>query len=51
MTPERIKKIIKKNCKPVAPNDYQKTELARKYNPETKEHDEMIDEYLRYISL
>lgn len=53
MIPEAVKKLIKKHGKEVAHDgcdNYEKTKLARQYNPETKAQDEMIEEMARGCS-
>ena len=46
MIPEAIKKFVKEHGKKVALNDFEKSKLARKYNPKTKLYDETIEEIL-----
>ena len=51
MIPETIKKLVKEHGEKVAPNDFEKTKLARKYNPKTKLHDETIEKIVESRSL
>lgn len=46
MKQEEIKKLVKEHGEKVAPNDFEKTKLARKYNTETRFYDETIGELL-----
>lgn len=43
MKQEEIKKLVKEHGEKVAPNDFEKTKLARKYNTETRFYDETIE--------
>lgn len=46
-----IEKAFAESRKKVAPNDFDKTKLALKYNPQTKEYEEAMEELERYSSL
>lgn len=51
MIPETIKKLVKEHGEKVAPNDFEKTKLARRYNPKTKLYDETIEKIMGSRSL
>jgi hypothetical protein len=51
MIHEAVKKLVKEHGEKVAHNDFEKTKLARKYNPKTKLYDETIERIMESRSL